>query len=70
MEQEKLVSVTVSLPQTYRNMLRRMAAEQSLKNPERFTGISQLAREIICRYLDKIKMKKTIESGGKLDDQP
>jgi hypothetical protein len=63
MEHEKLVSVTVSLPQTYRYLLRKMAAEQNLKHPERFTGISQLAREIICEQLDKIQIPK--KGGGK-----
>jgi hypothetical protein len=58
MDQEKLVSVTVSLPQTYRDLLRRMAAEKNLKNPERFTGISQLAREIICERLARIQISK------------
>jgi hypothetical protein len=58
MEKEKLVSVTVSLPQKYRDLLRRLSAEQNLKNPERFTGISQLAREIICERLDRIQIPK------------
>ena len=58
MDPEKLVSITISLPQTYRDRLRRMAAQQNLENPERFTSISQLGREIICGYLNPLKKKE------------
>jgi hypothetical protein len=58
MDQEKLVSVTISLPQTYRDRLRRMAAERNLNNPEHFTGISQLGREIICGCLKELETAK------------
>jgi len=58
MDQDKLVSVTISLPRDYRDRLRRMAAEQNLKNPERFTSISQLGREIICGFLKELETAK------------
>ena len=64
MEQERFVSITISLPQTYRDRLRRMAAEQNLKNPERFTSISQLGREIICQHLEGNKLAKVPEPVG------
>jgi hypothetical protein len=35
-----------------------MAAEQNLKNPERFTSISQLGREIICGFLKELETAK------------
>ena len=51
MDPEKLVSVTISLPQRYRDRLRRMVSKQNLSNPQCFTSVSELAREIICGYL-------------------
>ena len=68
MEQEKFVSITISLPKVYRDQLRRMAAQASLKNPDEFTSISQLGREILCQYLDKLGRKENNRdgtSGGK-----
>jgi len=58
MDPEKLVSVTISLPQEYRNRLRKMAAKQNLNHPERFTSISELGREIICGYLKELETAK------------
>jgi hypothetical protein len=58
MDQEKLVSVTISLPQTYRDRLRRMASEQNLKKPERFTSVSEMGRKIICGYLKELETAK------------
>ena len=61
MEQEKFVSITISLPKVYRDQLRRMAADAILKNPDEFTSISQLGREILCQYLDKLGRKENTQ---------
>jgi hypothetical protein len=58
MEQERFVSITISLPKVYRDQLRRMAAEASLKNPDEFKSISQLGREIITEYLERLREKE------------
>ncbi len=58
MDQEKLISVTLSLPQKYRDRLRKMAAQQNLENPERFTSVSELGREIICGCLKELETAK------------
>jgi hypothetical protein len=58
MDQEKLISVTLSLPQKYRDRLRKMAAQQNLENPERFTSISQLGRAILCEHLKELETAK------------
>jgi hypothetical protein len=57
MEQERFVSITISLPKYYRDQLRKMAAETSLRNPDEFTSISQLGREILCEHLKEIAKK-------------
>jgi len=64
MGQENFVSITISLPKAYRDQLRRIAAEASLKNPEEFTSISQLGRKIICRYLDDLRENNTPKAPG------
>ena len=66
MEKERFVSITISLPKAFRDQLRKIAAVESLKNPERFTSISQLGRKIICGYLNPLKKEGTThdEIGG------
>jgi hypothetical protein len=51
METEKMMSLTLSIPKSYRNLLRRIAAEQSLKDPDQLVTSARLAREIICEFL-------------------
>jgi len=52
---EKVVPVTIALPKSYRDLLRKMALEESLKNPDKNVTTSQLGREILCAYLDKLR---------------
>jgi len=54
MEQERFVSITISLPKAFRDQMRRMAAEASLKDPDEFMSISQLGREILCDHLKNL----------------
>jgi hypothetical protein len=58
MKENKQVQLMLSIPKSFRDKLRTMAAEQNLENPDQVTSASTLAREIICEYLDQI------ESGG------
>jgi hypothetical protein len=51
METEKMLSLTLSIPKSYRDLLRRIAAEQSLKDPDQLVTSARLAREIICKFL-------------------
>ena len=50
---EKSVSMMITLPKSYRNLLRSLAAEANLKNQDRVLTAPQLVREIVCQYLDK-----------------
>lgn len=45
----------ISLPKTYRNLLRTMAAENNLSNPDSQSSAAQLAREIIVNHLDSME---------------
>ncbi len=69
METEKLVSVSISIPRNYRDQLRKMAAEASLKNPEEFTSISELGRAILCEHLKKLVTEAKEEKGYENSDR-
>ena len=57
MPENKPVPLMLSIPKAYRDQLRKMAAEQNLKNPNQVTSASTLAKEIICGYLERIHAK-------------
>jgi len=58
MSENKPVPLMLSIPKSFRDKLRMMAAEQNLKNPDQVTSASTIAREIVCEYLEQL------ESGG------
>jgi hypothetical protein len=45
------VPLMLSIPKTVRNKLRIMAAQMNLKNPNKVTSASTIAKEIVCEYL-------------------
>ncbi len=48
----KVVPVTIALPKLYRDLLRKIALEESLKNPDQqIITTSQIGREILCAFL-------------------
>ena len=66
MDHSKHVPMTLSLPKQYRDMLRTMAAEQNLENPDLVTSASTIAREIVCRYLDEAsESENNLTEGGR-----
>ena len=49
---ERVIPVTIALPKPYKDLLRQMALEESLKNPDQqIVTTSQLGREILCNFL-------------------
>ena len=60
METERLVSVTISIPKSYRDHLRKIVAEEDLKNPDEVASLSELGKEIICEYLNRLDLKLTL----------
>jgi hypothetical protein len=47
---ERVVPITIAVPKPYKDLLRRIALEQSLKS-DRIITTSQLGREILCAFL-------------------
>ena len=48
---ERVVQVSIALPKSYRDLLRKIALEESLKNPDQIITTSRLGREILCAFL-------------------
>ena len=71
MTTEKVISVTIAIPKPYRDFLRRMALEESMKNPDRMVTVSQIGRELLCEQLRKIMEKKkgTTSNDSTIDNQ-
>ena len=60
---EKVVPITIAVPRPYKDLLRRMALEESLKNPnDQIITVSQLGRKILCTFL-----REKLEELGKRD---
>ena len=55
---ERVVPVTIALPKVYKDLLRRIALEESLKSNQNITT-SQLGREILCNFLREKLEKKS-----------
>ena len=62
MSENKPVPLMLSIPKSFRDKLRTMAAEQNLENPDQVTSASTIAKEIICEYIDKIDCIEQDES--------
>ncbi|MFA5181441.1 MAG: hypothetical protein WC405_09000 [Syntrophales bacterium] len=48
----KNVSLIISLPKKYRDLLRKMAAEKNLTNQDTVCSAARLGREIIINHVD------------------
>jgi len=55
MPENKPVPLMLSIPKSFRDKLRKMAAEQNLKDPDQVTSASTIAREIICAFFDNLE---------------
>ena len=51
---DKNVTLLVTMPKRYRDLLERMAAEQTLLKPGRALRRAGLASQIICEHLDNL----------------
>lgn len=51
MVETKVVPLSIAIPKPYRDLLRRIALEESLKNPDQIVTTSRLGREILCAFL-------------------
>jgi hypothetical protein len=55
MQDDRTVSLTISLPKTYRDLVRRKAAEWNMANPDELVTGARIARDIVMEYLDQWK---------------
>ncbi len=55
MDKSKSVQLNLSIPKSYRDLLRTIAAETTLKNPDMATTASALGKQILCSYLDSYR---------------
>ncbi len=60
MESSKNVQINLSIPEQYRNLLRRMAAERVMSDPREVVTGSSIATELLVTALKEIsgEMKK------------
>jgi hypothetical protein len=61
MDAERFVSITISVPKSCRDQLRKIVAENNLKNPDEVTSLSELGREIFSGYLKNLTAEKKEE---------
>jgi len=69
MLKEKIIPTMIGLPKSYRNILRKMALEESLKTPKgQNVSVSCLVRKIIADYLKNNKLEERVEEEDYVTD--
>lgn len=54
MNEEKKIQINLAIPERYRNLLRRMAAERVMENPEQIVSGTSIATEMLLTALNEI----------------
>lgn len=67
METRNNVQLNLSIPERYRNLLRRMAAERVMENPGQVATGSSIATELLMSALNDIGKFDCEEEGRKND---
>ncbi|MBM4289101.1 MAG: hypothetical protein FJ135_13335 [Deltaproteobacteria bacterium] len=62
MNKERLVCLMISISKHHRDLLRRMAAEENLQNPDKVTSAAVIAREMVIKQLEALKQGRTMDS--------
>ena len=65
MDTMKNVALMLSIPEKYRNLLRTMAAERNLSNPNQVTSAARIGSMIIVDYLRALESKDGGNTDGK-----
>ena len=65
MDAMKNVAIMLSIPEKYRNLLRTMAAERNLSNPNQVTSAARIGSMIIVDYLRALESKDGGSTGEK-----
>lgn len=53
MDKNKSVPIMLTIPKSYRDLLRTLAAERNLKNPDEIVTAAGLGKEILCGCLEE-----------------
>ena len=64
MESSKNVQINLSIPEQYRNLLRRMAAERVMSDPSEVVTGSSIATELLVTALKEISGETKSEGGS------
>ena len=65
----KTVSLTISLPKDYRDLVRKKAAEWNLDHPDEIITGARIARDIVIEYLDQWKDNEGCDKGNAVRHQ-
>ena len=65
MESRNNVQINLSIPEQYRNLLRRMAAERVMSDPSEVVTGASIATELLVTALKSISGEKKKEGGSK-----
>jgi len=65
MESRNNVQINLSIPEQYRNLLRRMAAERVMSDPSEVVTGSSIATELLVTALKEISGETKGEGGSK-----
>jgi hypothetical protein len=65
MNTEKKIQLNIAIPEHYRNLLRRMAAERVMENPEQVVTGASIATELLLAALKQINGETENEGGNK-----
>ena len=63
MESRNNVQINLSIPEQYRNLLRRMAAERVMSDPSEVVTGASIATELLVTALKEISGEKKSEGG-------
>ena len=63
MESSKYVQINLSIPEQYRNLLRRMAAERVMSDPREVVTGASIATELLVTALKEISGETKSEGG-------
>ena len=71
MTTEKVISVTIAIPKSYRELLRKLVLEANMKNPDHTVTVSEMGREIVVEHLKNIleEGKGVTSNDNALDNQ-
>jgi hypothetical protein len=57
-EEQDIIQLNICLPRYYRGMLRKIAAERMVEDPDKVESAASVGSEIIRGYLDEQKNQK------------